>query len=143
MIKLLDSGYDKEEGVSYVTIETEIGNFDGYAFLHPEDEMIESSFLGCEIAEYRATIEYFKKKLRTLNIEIKTLENLRKDFKNTYKEDYHDCEILERRMEQKLIQKKEYEMIIYSLKKSIDLKVDNRIEVLKKFDKKKENKEQE
>lgn len=143
MIKLLNSVYDKEDGVSCVTIETEIGNFNGYAFLHPEDEMIKSSFLGCEIAEYRATIEYFKKKLRILNIEIKTLENLRKDFKNTYKEDYHNCEILERRMEQKLIQKKEYEMIIYSLKKSINLKVDNRIEVLKKFDKKKENKEQE
>lgn len=140
MIKLIDSEYDKENGVSYVTIQTELGNFSGAAFLHPEDEDFPSSFLGCEIAEYRATIDYFEKLLYRLNIEIKTLESLRIDFIRTYKEEYHECMLLEKRLKQKNKLKQEIKENIKSLKELIDNKINNRLIIAKRMQEKKEEK---
>ena len=67
MIKLLDANYDSEDGTSYAKIMTDCGIFEDWAFLHPDDKEIASKFLGCEIAEYRATLLYFHKKLSLLN----------------------------------------------------------------------------
>ena len=36
MIELIKSNYDEQDGISYVKIKTNIGNFEGYAFLHDE-----------------------------------------------------------------------------------------------------------
>lgn len=140
MIKLINSEYDKESGISYVTIQTELGNFSETALLHPEDADFSSSFLGCEIAEYRATINYFKKLLYRLNIEIKTLENLRIDFIRTYKEEYHECMLLEKRLKQKNKLKQEIKENIKSLKELIDNKINNRLIIAKRMQEKKEEK---
>jgi hypothetical protein len=138
MIKLIDSNYDKETGVSWSKIRTEIGDFEGAAFLHPEDRDSASSFLGCEIAEYRATIHYFEKKLMILNIKNEALEKLKIDFDRA---DLMDAETsfyrktLRKRLEQNYIQKKEYKANIMSLRKVIDDMIDTRIEILKKLKK--------
>ena len=139
MIKLAQA--DFEDGFSCVSIDTDCGKFSGVANVHPEDINIQSSFIGCEIAEYRATIAYFKEKLKRLNIEIKTLENLRNDFIKTYKEQYHECVLLEKRLKQKQELKKEYKKNIQSLKDIIKNKVENRIIIVNKI-KEKSNKEE-
>lgn len=137
MIKILRAEY--ENGFSKVALSTDCGIFYGTAFLHKEDKDIASSFLGCEIAEYRATIAYFKEKLKRINIEILTLENLRQDFIKRYCENYHECELLEKRLKEKQTLKKEYKDNIKSLNKLIKNKIENRIIILNKI-KEKSNK---
>ena len=75
MIKLAQA--DFEDGFSCVSIDTDCGKFSGVANVHPEDADIQSSFIGCEIAEYRATIAYFKEKLKRL----KQKQELKKEYK--------------------------------------------------------------
>lgn len=137
MIKILKAEY--KDGFSKVALSTDCGIFYGTAILHEEDKDIASSFLGCEIAEYRATIAYFKEKLKRINIEILTLENLRQDFIKRYRENYHECELLEKRLKEKQILKKEYKDNIKSLNKLIRNKIENRIIILNKM-KEKSNK---
>ncbi len=137
MIKILKAEY--KDGFSNVTLNTDCGIFYGTALLHEEDKNIASSFLGCEIAEYRATILYFKEKIKRINIEILTLENLRQDFIRKYRENYHECELLEKRLKEKKNLKEEYKNNIKSLNKLIKNKVENRITIINKI-KEKSNK---
>lgn len=137
MIKILKAEY--KEGLSQVILNTDCGTFYGTALLHEEDKDIASSFLGCEIAEYRATIAYFTEKLKRINIEILTLESLRQDFIKRYRENYHECELLEKRLKEKQILKKEYKGNIKSLSELIKNKIENRITILNKI-KEKSNK---
>lgn len=138
MIKILKAEY--KDGFSNVALSTDCGVFYGTALLHEEDKNIASSFLGCEIAEYRATIAYFKEKVKRINIEILTLENLRQDFIKKYRENYHECELLEKRLKEKKVLKREYKDSIKSLNKLIKNKVENRITIINKIKEKKSNK---
>lgn len=79
--KLKTSEYDEADGVSYVEISTYLGRFCGYAFLHPDDEDIASEFMGCEIAEIRAVIDFLKEDTRILKIKLETLNNLLNNYK--------------------------------------------------------------
>ena len=85
MFKLVKSNYDKEDGVSFVEIQTDYGNFCDYSFLSPDDKDVASSFLGCELAEYRATIQYFEKCLVRVNIQINCLEDYKKEITSNIK----------------------------------------------------------
>lgn len=72
----IKSDYNKETGLSKVTILTDIGAFDGYASLHPEDKDIESNFAGCRYAEMRANIKYMKMKRKIFEEQLKTLKSI-------------------------------------------------------------------
>lgn len=140
MIKLLVANFDKEDGTSYVKIDTDCGHFEGFAFLHPEDKDIESTYLGCEIAEYRATIEYFKYKKHIVNIEIQELFRARKELKktNTFfglanKRAINSLNVI---IEKKIGNKEFYASCIKSLNAVINNKINTRIEFLKKKDSK-------
>lgn len=149
MIKLLQSNYDEASGHSYVKIGTECGFFEGHAFLHPDDKDVASSFFGCEIAEYRATLEYFKKKLHFLNVRQLALVDLRRDYKNLksnsffYSLGFGDAynKILNKRIYQNEVQIMEYKNNIKSLKKVIDGAFDIREKTLAKMQKNKEDSE--
>lgn len=146
MIKLLQSNYDEASGHSYVKIGTECGIFEGHAFLHPEDKNIASSFFGCEIAEYRATIEYFKKKLHFLNIRQLSLLDLKRDYKNLKANSFlysiglgdKYCDILDKRIYQNKIQINEYKANIKSLKAVINNAFTAREKTLAKIQQNKE-----
>lgn len=135
MIKLISSNYDEKDGTSEVIIATEIGNFYGYAFLHPDDENVASSFLGCEIAEYRATISYFKEVLKRVNISLNTLYELQ------YALNDFTPLVINKRITQKEQYKKELQDNIKSLQEVIDNKVENRLLIIKKLEEVKEKKE--
>lgn len=131
MIKLIDAKYYDEDGTSEAIIATEIGNFYGYAFLHPEDESVKSNFLGCEIAEYRATIAYFKERLKRLNIELKTLYEIKNGFNQIVPV------LVNKKIEQREQYKKEIKDNIKSLNAIIDNKVENRLIIIQKLEKRK------
>ena len=81
-IKLLNSNYDKETGISTVTIRTRNGEFTGTSKLHEEDRDIESSFAGCRYAEAKALVKSLKAKNKERLIQLKVLENLEKELKS-------------------------------------------------------------
>ena len=144
MIKLLNSYYDEVTGCSKVEIATECGIFTGYAWLHPDDKKVESHFVGCEIAEYRATIQYLKRKSKFLSYRLLALEDLRKDFIVRGCElDSEEMRILNTRLEQMYRQKKEYKNNIKSLKDVINNKVENRLLIIDRMNKIKEKKNEE
>ena len=142
MYKLLESNYDAESGISFVKIATECGYFYGYAYLNPEeDKDIASNFFGCELAEYRALIDYFSKKKMFLNQRLLALLNLRNDyFHNNINWD-SSIEILNKRISQMEKQKKEYNDNIKNLKRLIHNKPIERLATLNKIQNKKEKQE--
>ena len=77
-IKLLQSNFDEETGISSVTIGTDYGQFHATSKLHNEDLDISSSYAGCEYAEMRAIIKYIKKRIEVINSQIKGLGNYQK-----------------------------------------------------------------
>lgn len=81
-IKITSSNFNKETGISKVTINTPLGEFTGIAKLHEEDKNIMSEFAGCQYAEMRAILKYIKKKIQILNWKIESLENYQKVWKS-------------------------------------------------------------
>lgn len=74
---LIYDNYDKETGISTVIINTSLGEFDGYAFLHELDRDYGSRFVGCEYAELRAVNKFLKEENRIYAICIKYAQKLR------------------------------------------------------------------
>ncbi len=60
------SKFNTKTGKSYVTIQTDLGEFTGFSKLHEEDKDIQSRFFGCEVAEMRAIVKYLKAQKRIL-----------------------------------------------------------------------------
>lgn len=71
--------FDKETGISTVIIKTDLGIFEGNAYLHDEDKDIASDFEGCKYAEWRAVIKYLKVKLKVKKIVYKRLKTIMAD----------------------------------------------------------------
>lgn len=135
MIKLLEANYG--DGFSYVKIKTDCGIFNGVAELHPEDGGHGSEFLGCEIAEYRATIKYFKKKRGFLAQQLLSLVNLKRDYdRANIDKESSAYKILIKRIDQMENQKKEYDDAVKSLKTVINARIDGYAEIIKKLRKK-------
>lgn len=134
MYKIKDIIYDKESGMSCAEITTELGNFAGYAFLNPEDKEIESNFLGCEIAEYRAVINYLKEARHRVNIGLHALYKAR----NMFKKSNQDYSTLEKTIANYERENEEYKQDIQEINSAIDKKLDDRIRILNKITKKKE-----
>lgn len=123
MFKLIDSEYNKDTGISYIKILTDKGIFEDYAYLSEEDKEQESVFAGCLIAEYRCTIQYYKKVLSQINLKLQTYYDLQKDF-SQYSSAYQN-DILYRRIRQKEVEKEEIKEKIKSLKENIKNIPDN------------------
>lgn len=115
-IKLTEAFYDKATGISYAEISTDYGTFSGYAYLNPEDKDIESSFAGCNYAERRAVIQYYKHRLRIINYKIQTLEEI-----NARLENSDNCSINSNEFQ--LLQKimKEYYQQEHDIKRNIEI----------------------
>lgn len=79
---LTDASYDKETGVSKCTILHNGVKYYGEARLHPDDKDNWSSFLGCRIAEARATLKALKAEKKEKQQELHYYENLVKTLLN-------------------------------------------------------------
>lgn len=74
-IKLIESYYDENDGLSYARINTDYGEFEGWAQLHEEDNDIASRYAGCQYAEQRAVLKYMKHRIKILAWQIQALNN--------------------------------------------------------------------
>lgn len=75
MYRIVQSSYEEESGLSYVVIETKYGQFQGYAYRHPE-EPTPSNFIGCHIAEMRALLASMKYEYKMERNALKTLKHI-------------------------------------------------------------------
>ena len=75
MIKLIKAEYNEQTGVSYAKINTNYGEFEGYAKLHAEDADIASRYAGCQYAEQRAVLKYMRHRIKILAWQIQALNN--------------------------------------------------------------------
>lgn len=110
-IKLIESNFDRETGVSYAKIQTDYGVFAGSAKLHEEDKEHVSSFAGCHYAETRAIIAYMKHRVKLLNERIKSLENCKKVLENRKEYDHNSVENRTIRKQIYLLKKQKAEWI--------------------------------
>ena len=79
-IKLIESYYDENDGLSYAKINTDYGEFEGWAQLHEEDNDIASRYAGCQYAERRAVLKYMKHRIKILAWQIQALNNCQNQF---------------------------------------------------------------
>lgn len=77
-----DAKFDKETGVSTVTIHTPIGHFTGTAKLHPEDIDLASEIRGCTIAHARALSKFYKTQKKNLENQLAALNKIYNNFKS-------------------------------------------------------------
>lgn len=106
-IKMIYSNFNEKTGVSVVKITTPLGEFEGTSKLHDEDREISSRYAGCQYAEMKAIMNYMKKRIQILKIELNSLEKHNKSMLN--RKDYNHNS-----MEMRALRKD-----IYLLKKSI------------------------
>lgn len=79
-IKLIESHYNEDDGFSYAKINTDYGEFVGFAQLHKEDSEIASRYAGCQYAERRAVLKYMKHRIKILAWQIQALNNCQNQF---------------------------------------------------------------
>lgn len=72
--KMIDSGFNRETGISYATIKTPNGIYTGYSYLQEEDKEYASEFAGCKYAEIKANIKMVKDKIRILKSQLSAFE---------------------------------------------------------------------
>jgi len=138
MLKLTQADYDKESGISYVTIQTDLGNFYGYAFLNKEEDAdIASAYFGCELAEMDATLQYYIKKRYILAQGLEALYRFRVDIKRNpqYNSESFEAILLDNKIGQKEKQKQIYDAMIKNLKNAIKTSPERRIENIKLMNK--------
>ncbi len=75
--KLIDATY--ENGISTVKLQTPLGVKTGTARLHADDAKFASSLVGCQYAEFRALIQYYKDKVKQLKVQLKAYITLKND----------------------------------------------------------------
>ncbi|MGN0992828.1 MAG: hypothetical protein ACI4PE_02780 [Bacilli bacterium] len=141
-IKLVQSNYDKETGISIATINTDYGIFSGSAKLHQEDKHIESSFAGCCYAETRAILKYMKYRLKLVNEQIKALENCKKVLENkkTYNHNSTENRTIRKQIYILNKQKLEWKKKINSLSNRLLENMNQRDKFIQALKKKGENK---
>lgn len=74
------SYFDRDSGVSMVTIYTPVGKFTGKAHCHSLD--VKSEFTGCRYAEYRARIKAMKELRKLTRERLVAVENLYKEMES-------------------------------------------------------------
>lgn len=134
-IKLLNSNYDEDTGISNVTILTEYGEFSGTSKLHEEDKQISSSFAGCQYAEMKAIIKYMKYKIKIINERIKGLDDCRKILKGkkTYNHNSDENRTIRKQIYILNNQKQELKDKVFSLHKKMINSMEQREKIIKKI----------
>ena len=82
-VKLSNSAFDPETGISTVTVKTKRGTYTGVAKIHPDDKEIQSKYTGLRIAEMKAVRKAYKDELKREKIILHTLPSIQKDLIHT------------------------------------------------------------
>lgn len=78
-VKLSNSTFDPETGVSTVTVKTKRGIYTGVAKIHPDDKEIQSKYTGLRIAEMKAIRKAYKDELKREKIILHALPSVQKE----------------------------------------------------------------
>lgn len=78
-MKFLYSYFFPQTGESVVALQDRYGVYLGEAKLHPDDVLYGSEYAGCRLAEQRAWLKYYKKKLSRLKIRRDTIKSLEQE----------------------------------------------------------------
>lgn len=134
-IKLIESYYNKETGISYAKINTDYGEFEGYATLHEEDKEIESRFAGCQYAETRAVLKYMKNRIKILAYQIKALKNCQKQMEGraAYNPQSVEGRALRKQIYMLQADRADWQSKYKSLQEKLYFAMDNRQKVVEKM----------
>lgn len=78
--ELIFAEYDPGTGISTVRIKTNRGIFEGKASVHPDEES-PSRLVGCQYAEMRAYVKYFRYLIKLNKFAISKMKEMLKEFK--------------------------------------------------------------
>ncbi|HAU87291.1 MAG TPA: hypothetical protein DCW90_17935 [Lachnospiraceae bacterium] len=83
-IRFLGSGFDKTTGEAWVKKSSPYGVFTGWANCSNEDLDIQSEFIGCSIAEYRADVQIANARRKWLRQRYEGIKNLNNTILNNW-----------------------------------------------------------
>lgn len=139
-IATISSNYDETTGISKTVILTDLGSFEGFAKLHPDDKNNASRFAGCRYAEERALIKYAKMKIKVINNQLEVLKNISNELRNKkfYKEN-NGTKLLEKNIYVLEDDKEYFKNVIKSLSQKIVDDIAERDKFLKEREEKKQS----
>lgn len=139
-IATISSNYDETTGISKTVILTDLGSFEGFAKLHPDDKENASRFAGCRYAEERALIKYAKMKIKVINNQLEVLKNISNELRNKkfYKEN-NGTKLLEKNIYILEDDKEYFKNVIKSLSQKIVDDIAERDKFLKEREEKKQS----
>ena len=139
-ISTISSDYDETTGISKTVIMTDLGSFDGYAKLHPDDKPYESHFAGCRYAEERAVIKYAKMKVKVIDAQLDVLKNISNELKNKkYYKENNGTKLLEKNIYVLEDDKTYLKNVISSLSQRLQTEFIERDKLLKEREEKKQS----
>lgn len=141
-IKTIMSDYNQDTGLSKVTIATDLGQFTGYAKLHPEDKEIASNYAGCRYAEMRATVKYMKVKRRIAEYKLEPLNRIYNDLKSSknFNENNKGVKMLQKQIYLLEDEKESFKNNVRSLESALSLAIEERPKIIEQMKKRKESK---
>ena len=133
--KIVSAIFDKETGISTVTIETDLGLFTGVSKLHEEDKVMTSKYAGCEYAEMKAYVKCMKAITKNLKLQRKTLSIFNGDLTNMkgYNPNSLESRKLRKRIYMLDTEIKDWEDRINSLQKKMRQKMEQRCSIVHKI----------
>lgn len=123
-----------DDDTTYILIKTNLGNFEGYAFLHPDDKEYESDFAGARVAEANAIIDYLNEFEHRLNIKLQAVNEMLSMAK---KEKYSDMKTIALDYKEKIMMaKKDVKETRHYIKENLNSYLEARIKVLASIEEK-------
>lgn len=102
--RVISSNYDKDTGVSTVTILTDRGEFTGVSRLQESDKDVANMLAGGSNAEWKASMKYIKARIAEIKIQLKMLQDFEKRLKHLA--DYNPYTIECRKLRKQIYEKK-------------------------------------
>ena len=84
-MKFLHEFFNKDTGVTVITLSDKYNVYTGEAKTHPDDKPYMNEFVGCRLAEKRAWLIFYKEELKRQTIKLQAIENLNNDIKHNVK----------------------------------------------------------
>lgn len=139
-ISTISSNYDETTGISKTVIMTDLGSFEGFAKLHPDDKPYESRFAGCRYAEERAVMKYAKMKIKVINAQLDVLKNISNELRNKkYYKENNGTRLLEKNIYLLEDDKKYLKDVVVSLTNRLKTEFIERDKLLKEREEKKQS----
>lgn len=136
-VKIVSSGFDKETGISHVTIQTPKGTYTGYSNLQEEDEKYVSQMVGCRYAEIKAHIKMLDAEIKEIKTQLYAFERFYNNASRSWRfnESGYEARKMRREMHGFKDKIKELEELKASMHKTLMDAIDDRQEKIEKFHK--------